>query len=254
MAVVYPTSSEFTEPARADVALRLRRTSVSRRRGVTSHKQGNALGPNTVGAADPMVRGPAYDEGIGYVTLTLRVHKEEDGGGCSGDRACAAISDGAWACTIDSTLVALGVGLAAPSAGASVAVSAAASAALGLTTWAACEYSPVHNIQIAGLPKPGSPCFDVLSTGSPNRRVLRMSPYPDQRRDDAGGEMSKHVGVRNRIVVAVSSLGLLIMLRVIALGLADIAGTSDRFSLLVVAVVAVCVVAVLGIRTHRSRR
>jgi hypothetical protein len=41
--------------------------------------------------------------------------------------------------------------------------------------------------------------------------------------------MSKHVGVRNRIVVAVSSLGLLIMLKVIALGLADIAGTSDRF-------------------------
>jgi hypothetical protein len=28
-----------------------------------------------------MVRGYAYDEGIGYVTLTLRVHKEEGGGG-----------------------------------------------------------------------------------------------------------------------------------------------------------------------------
>jgi hypothetical protein len=37
--------------------------------------------PNTVGAADPVVRGYAYDEGIGYVTLTLRAHKEEGGAG-----------------------------------------------------------------------------------------------------------------------------------------------------------------------------
>jgi hypothetical protein len=81
----------------------------------------------------------------------------------NGDRACAAMSDGEWACAIDGTLVALGVGLAAPSAGASVAVSAAASGALGLATTVGWEFSPVHNIQVAGLPKRGSPCFDVLT-------------------------------------------------------------------------------------------
>jgi RHS repeat-associated protein len=85
------------------------------------------------------------------------------GGGCSGDNACAAISAGGWACAIDGTLVALGVGLAAPSAGASLAVSAAASAALGLATTVACEYSPVHNIELSGLPRPSSDCFYVLT-------------------------------------------------------------------------------------------
>jgi hypothetical protein len=69
---------------------------------------------------------------------------------------------GGWACAIDGTLVALGVGLAAPSAGASVAVSAAGSAALGLATDVACEYSPVHNIELSGLPRL-SDCFYVLT-------------------------------------------------------------------------------------------
>jgi Na+/proline symporter len=66
--------------------------------------------------------------------------------------------------------------------------------------------------------------------------------------------MSRHVGVRKRIVVAASSLGMYIVLTVVALGLADITGTSDRVSLLAVTVITVCFVAVLGIRTHRSWR
>lgn len=66
--------------------------------------------------------------------------------------------------------------------------------------------------------------------------------------------MSRHVSVRKRIVVAGSSLGMYIVLTVVALGLADITGTSNRVSLLAVTVIAVCFVAVLGIRTRRSRR
>jgi hypothetical protein len=85
-----------------------------------------------------------------YAAETGQEDSECGGGGCSGDNACAAISAGGWECAIDGTLVALGVGLAAPSAGASVAVSAAASAALGLATDVACEYSPVHNIELRG--------------------------------------------------------------------------------------------------------
>jgi Na+/glutamate symporter len=65
--------------------------------------------------------------------------------------------------------------------------------------------------------------------------------------------MSRHVDVRKRIVVAASSLGMYIVLALIALGLADITGTSHRVSLLAVTVLAVCFVAVLGIRARRRR-
>jgi hypothetical protein len=66
--------------------------------------------------------------------------------------------------------------------------------------------------------------------------------------------MSRHVGVRKRIVVAASSLGMYIVLTVVAMGLADITKTNYRVSLLAVTVLAVCFVAALGIRTRRSRR
>jgi len=66
--------------------------------------------------------------------------------------------------------------------------------------------------------------------------------------------MSRHVGVRRRIVVAASSLGMYIVLTVRAVGLADVTGTSDRVSLLAVTVLAICFVTALGIRTRRSRR
>ena len=65
--------------------------------------------------------------------------------------------------------------------------------------------------------------------------------------------MSRHVGVRKRIVVAASSLGIYIVLTVVAMGLADITKTNYRVSLLAVTVLAVCFVAALGIRTRRSR-
>jgi len=65
--------------------------------------------------------------------------------------------------------------------------------------------------------------------------------------------MSRHVGVRKRIVVAASSLGMYIVLTVVAVGLADITGTNYRVSLLAVTLLAVCFVAALCIRTRRSR-
>ena len=63
-----------------------------------------------------------------------------------------------------------------------------------------------------------------------------------------------HVGVRKRILVAASSLGMYIVLVLVAVGLADITGTRYRVSLLAVTVLAVCFLAALGIRTRRSRR
>jgi hypothetical protein len=63
--------------------------------------------------------------------------------------------------------------------------------------------------------------------------------------------MSRHVGVRKRIVVAASSLGMYVVFTVVALRLADITGTSHRVSLLAATVMAVCFVAVLGMRTRR---
>jgi len=66
--------------------------------------------------------------------------------------------------------------------------------------------------------------------------------------------MSRHVGVRKRVVVAAISLGMYIVLTVVAVGMADITGTNYRVNLLAVTVLAVCVAAGLGVRTRRSRR
>jgi hypothetical protein len=66
--------------------------------------------------------------------------------------------------------------------------------------------------------------------------------------------MSRHVGIRKRILVSASSVGMYILLMVVAVGLASITGTSYRASILAVTVLAVCFLAALGIRTRRSRR
>jgi len=66
--------------------------------------------------------------------------------------------------------------------------------------------------------------------------------------------MSRHVGIRKRILVSASSVGMYILLMVVAVGLAAITGTSSRASILAVTVLAVCFLVALGIRTRRSRR
>jgi hypothetical protein len=66
--------------------------------------------------------------------------------------------------------------------------------------------------------------------------------------------MSRHVGVRKRILVAASSLGMYILLIGVAVGLADITGTRYRVGLVAVTVLTVCILATIGLRTRRSRR
>lgn len=66
--------------------------------------------------------------------------------------------------------------------------------------------------------------------------------------------MSRHVGTRKRLFVAAAAVGVYVAFYVAAVGFSAITGISNRASVLAVTVLAVCLLATLGIRTRRSRR
>jgi hypothetical protein len=66
--------------------------------------------------------------------------------------------------------------------------------------------------------------------------------------------MSRQVGIRKRILVAATAVGIYLVCFVFAEGLAQIAGTSRRVGLVAVTAVVVGSLVALGIRTRRSHR